>query len=329
MNNPVMYSDPTGEVFGIDDLIAAATLGAIFNAFTQIVAGNVNGVGDFFIAAGIGALSGVAGAFAGSVVADAIKLGGFISGAASGAASGATSGFITGSGNAWMQGDGFVQGLKAGGMAACIGLGSGALLGGLTRGYLDYKQGYSFWDGSKTDEFVTGTISTNWDDITNQYNSSQRAEFDTELLKDRISDSFGVNEGEYNINKITTCSSSGYKITQTGEYVNLETNSLIGGYCRSFSSGYSELHISPFTTSADVITFKAVVGHELIHAYHHYIIPYNIFNKINSERVAYRYTYNVYLSNGQFSKAIGVREMAMGLNFWGHAPIFYNYYPFY
>ena len=166
LNNPVMYSDPTGEVFGIDDLIAAAVLGAIFNSFTQIVAGNVNNVGDFFLAAGIGALSGAAGTYVSSAVGGAIKYGGFISGAASGAASGATSGFIAGSGNAWMQGKSFGQGLKEGGIAAGIGLGSGALLGGLTQGYIDNKQGYSFWDGTKTIGTETVSIASNAEPIT-------------------------------------------------------------------------------------------------------------------------------------------------------------------
>ena len=165
MNNPVMYSDPTGEVFVIDDIIAAAVLGAIFNSFTQIVAGNVNNTGDFFLAAGIGALSGAAGASVGSAVVGAIKYGGFISGAASGAANGATSSFIAGSGNAWMQEKSFGQGLKEGGIAAGIGLGSGALLGGLAQGYIDHKQGYSFWDGTKMIGTETVSIASNAEPI--------------------------------------------------------------------------------------------------------------------------------------------------------------------
>ena len=68
----------------------------------------------------------------------------------SGAAGGASAGFITGSGNAWMQGANFGQGLKAGAIAGGIGAGTGALFGGLFQGYIDHKQGYSFWDGTKT-----------------------------------------------------------------------------------------------------------------------------------------------------------------------------------
>jgi len=149
LNNPVMYSDPTGEVFGIDDLIAAATLGAIFNAFTQIVAGNVNGVGDFFVAAGIGALAGVAGFAIGNGVNAAIAGGsfasgfvgsstvsstGFWAGAGTGAASGFASGFISGTGNSLLAENSFGQSLQNGWKEGLMGLGSGAVIGGICGG---------------------------------------------------------------------------------------------------------------------------------------------------------------------------------------------------
>ena len=58
------------------------------------------------------------------------------------------------------------QGLKEGGIAAGIGLGSGALFGGLTQGYIDHKQGYSFWDGTKTIGTETVSIASNAEPIT-------------------------------------------------------------------------------------------------------------------------------------------------------------------
>ena len=149
LNNPVMYSDPTGEVFGIDDIIAAAALGAIFNAFTQIVAGNVNDVGDFFVAAGIGALSGAAGFAIGNGVNAAIAGGsfasgfvgsstvsstGFWAGAGTGAASGFASGFISGTGNSLLAGNNFRQSLQNGWKEGLMGLGSGAVIGGICGG---------------------------------------------------------------------------------------------------------------------------------------------------------------------------------------------------
>ena len=157
MNNPVMYSDPTGEVFVIDDLIAAAVIGAIFNSFTQIVAGNVNNAGDFFLAAGIGALSGAAGFAIGNGVNTAIAGGsfasgfvgsatvsstGFWAGAATGATSGFASGVISGTGNSLLAENSFGQSLLDGWTEGLIGLGTGAVIGGICGGidaYLNYK----------------------------------------------------------------------------------------------------------------------------------------------------------------------------------------------
>ena len=323
LNNPLKYTDPDGEWA---HLLIGALIGGIVNVATNL--GHIDTFGEGLAYFGIGAAAGVIGAATGGAAAGAMKLGGFVSGAVSSAAGGASSGFITGSGNAWMQGANFGQGLKAGAIAAGIGAGSGALFGGLTRGIVDYRKGYNFWDGTKIDEFIDGTISTKWDDITDQYNSNQKAEYDTEFLKERINDNFGVSEGDYNINKITTRSSSGYKITSTGKYINPETNNVVGGYCLSSTSGYSELHISPFTTQSNALDFKAVVGHELIHAYHHYSIPSISYNSVYSEKVAYQYTHNVYLHNAHFSDALKVMNTAMSLGYWGNSPMNYYYYPF-
>ena len=163
MNNPVMFCDPTGEVFVIDDIIAAAALGAIINGFTQIVAGNVNNVGDFFIAAGIGALSGAAGFAIGSGVNAAIAGGsfasgftgtatvtstGFWAGAGTGAASGLASGFITGTGNSLLAGNSFGQSLQDGWTEGLMGLGSGVVVGGICGGIDAVKNNRYFFTGN-------------------------------------------------------------------------------------------------------------------------------------------------------------------------------------
>ena len=158
---------------------------------------------------GIGAAAGVVGAATGGAVAGAMKLGGFVSGAISGAASGASSGFITGSGNAWMQGAHFGQGLKAGGIAAGIGAGTGALFGGLTRGIVDYRKGYNFWDGTKITNYEVETIKLselypnknfNYDD----YQIKECADFTDLKLKTRTSHAFGIEQGDMGIELLTT-----------------------------------------------------------------------------------------------------------------------------
>jgi hypothetical protein len=144
-----MYSDPTGEVFGIDDIIAAAVLGAIFNGFSQIAAGNVNNVGEFFLAVGIGALSGAAGLAVGSGINATIAGGsfasgfvgsatitstGFFAGAGTGAASGFSSGIISGTGNSLIAGNSFGKSFQNGLKEGVVGLGSGAVIGGICGG---------------------------------------------------------------------------------------------------------------------------------------------------------------------------------------------------
>lgn len=163
MNNPVMYSDPTGKVFGIDDIIAAAALGAIFNAFTQIVASNVNGIGDFFIAAGIGAVSSVAGLAVGSGVNAAIAGGNFVSGftgvasvsstgfwagAVTGAASNFADSFITGIGNSLLEDNSFGQSLQDGLDDGAIGLGTGFVIGGIRGGFEAALNHRGFFSGN-------------------------------------------------------------------------------------------------------------------------------------------------------------------------------------
>ena len=152
MNNPVMYSDPTGEVFVIDDLIAAAAIGAIFNSFTRIVAGNVNNAVDFFLSAGIGALSGTLGGFAGQSIANmtsvATSVGGAVfNGAVVGACGGFAGGFVSSVGNSWVNGAGFVQGLQAGLIGGGQGALCGAFVGGITGGFRYQKQIHVFQKG--------------------------------------------------------------------------------------------------------------------------------------------------------------------------------------
>ena len=67
MNNLVMYSDPTGEYFGIDDVLAMVIGGGV-NAVSQLVSGNVHNVGQFFAYFGVGAAAGEATLYAGPVV---------------------------------------------------------------------------------------------------------------------------------------------------------------------------------------------------------------------------------------------------------------------
>lgn len=325
LNNPLRYTDPSGELFIIDDIIFAAIIGAFINTAVQMLSGNINSAGDFFLAFGIGALAGAAGAFVGQAVAGALAFGGFAGGAISGAAGGAAGGFINGGGNAWANGASFMDGLKAGLLGGGMGALTGGLVGGVTRGVADLRKGYSFWDGSKVDEFVIGP--SKYEALAEGYNKSMSAETNDLMLEARMYDVYGVSEGDFNIHNITTKTDMGYGMTNKGTYVNLKTNQLVGGYCRYYSTGsYSDIHISPYYAGGDLVNFQAVAGHELIHAYHHFVMP-TTFNTINSERAAYKYTYKTYLNNGYFKEALRTMQRAMFNTsgpFWGHFPIEYQ-----
>ena len=84
LNNPLKYTDPTGEYWLIDDLIAAG-IGGVVNVISNAFQGNINGFGDFFAAFGAGAIGGVGALYP--------EFGGWVWG---GAAVGAT--------NAWLGG---------------------------------------------------------------------------------------------------------------------------------------------------------------------------------------------------------------------------------
>lgn len=86
------------------------------------------------------------------------------------------------------------------------------------------------------------------------------------------------------------------------------------------------MHISPYYATGDLIDFKAIVGHELIHSWHYYIQASlgSKFAESYSEHIAYRYTVDMYLSAGQVNKAINVVKTATQLNYWNRAKLYMN-----
>ena len=160
LNNPLIYTDPTGEIFVIDDILIAAAIGAIINVGIQGVSGNINSAGDFFLAAGIGALAGAAGGFAGQAVAGALgtatSFGGAVAnGALVGASGGFAGGFVGGAGNAWMGGASFGQGLQSGLIGGGYGALGGALIGGISGG-IQYQRQISVFQKGCVDLGVNG-----------------------------------------------------------------------------------------------------------------------------------------------------------------------------
>jgi RHS repeat-associated protein len=332
LNNPLIYSDPDGN----NPLLFAVFLAGIINSAFQISSGNVHNMGDLALSFGIGALAGGAGAFVGGAVAGTIGIGGFTGGAIAGGAGGAAGGFIGGSGNAWMNGSDFGDVLMAGAEGIFSGVVAGGLLGGLGRGISDYSQGYNFWDGTGVDEYVIGTCSKDLIDQykinARNYNSGSSADYNDPALQDRTTAEFGVKVGDMNLEPMTTKPGDGYGLTGSrGDFVNFKTHNIVSGYQIPTTGSKQAIHASPATLFADKIDFRAVVGHELDHAFHYYTIP-NV-NRSFSERVAYKYTYDVYMKNGQFAKALSTMQNAiytshsifgMSRSFWGAFPSQYQ-----
>jgi RHS repeat-associated protein len=338
LNNPFLYTDPGGEFF-----LMAVFLGAMINTAIQGFSGNLGGMGSFWKAMGVGALSGAAGYGAGAWVGGAIKFGGFAGGALIGAGGGAAGGFVGGASNAWANGANFGDGLKSGLIGGGIGALTGGLTGGLIRGITDYSKGYDFWDGSKINKFSLGTSSTDKalaKTLAKNYNANNIAiEGNDATLQGKVLDEFNVKEGMGGLSKLTTKVPDGLGLTEGGSYMDLKTGEVVGGYTRSYSSGFSDVYIADRFVNGDIVSFRAVVGHELIHVYHNYkFLPmmtgsayHNQSYNINTERVAYQYTYWTYMLNGRFFDAVNTYNIAHSLNYWGSYPAQYitPYQPFY
>jgi RHS repeat-associated protein len=71
LNNPLRYTDPTGEWALIDDLIAAV-VGGIVNVVVNAIQGNIHSIGQGFALFGVGAAGTWAGLYAGPLAAGAI-----------------------------------------------------------------------------------------------------------------------------------------------------------------------------------------------------------------------------------------------------------------
>lgn len=71
LNNPLRYTDESGEYFGIDDLIAAV-VGGVVNVVVNAVQGNIHSWGQGFSYFGVGASGTVAGMYGGPLAAGAV-----------------------------------------------------------------------------------------------------------------------------------------------------------------------------------------------------------------------------------------------------------------
>ena len=158
LNNPLKYTDPSGEFWHI---IAGAALGGSMNLImnwnkceqwydfvSYFAIGAVAGGLSAGVGAGVSSAIAGGGFVAGFTGASTASATGFVAGAAIGGASGFTGGFITGAGNSLVAGDSFGRSLYNGTIDGAIGLGVGAVIGGVAGGVDAYKSNRNFWTGN-------------------------------------------------------------------------------------------------------------------------------------------------------------------------------------
>ncbi len=159
-NNPLKYSDPSGEFFGLSILLSGLIIGALVGGASYAVKAAVTGHwkwGEFLGSIAIGAVSGLIGGAAYKAMEGIVSVGGFLGGAIKGAVSGFVGGFIGGAGNAVMNKKNIVKGAFSG---ALTGAAVGGLLGGVGEGLRAMKHGGNFWNGRGETYYLEADAST-------------------------------------------------------------------------------------------------------------------------------------------------------------------------
>ncbi|WP_159291328.1 RHS repeat-associated core domain-containing protein [Tenacibaculum maritimum] len=159
-NNPLKFTDPSGEEF-----IIAVIIGAVIGGVTAAIKGG--NFGEILLGALIGGVAagvgvGIANLAAGGAFfgAKALTVVGFWSGAMVGAVSGFAPGFTNAALTTWTGGGSFIDGLANGFKAGVQGALIGAAVGGVTAGIRANRQGLDFWSGEGTIDMTESTLTS-------------------------------------------------------------------------------------------------------------------------------------------------------------------------
>ena len=308
LNNPLKYTDPSGE-----SIVLAVLVGAFWSSAMSLAVNfdNISTDADFVNVATLGALGGAVGGAAGFVAGGAVAgvlgtegaIPGFLTSASGGFAGSLAGTSVTSWCTGSTFGDGLMAGLKAG---AISGLTAGLI--GAHNGAIDaINAGGEMWTGKINDDVIIEYLGGGKGiRLETDYNNSMAAKYNDEWLQQKSLDRMKAGVGDFDIKRYTTTLNSDnslvsqYSFATTGQYLNKD-GYLVNGFRCKYPSGGSELHISPGCLYATDMEFDATVGHELIHAFHYYKIknPSTLY----SERVAHEYSYNVYQTNGFYTTA--------------------------
>ena len=309
LNNPLKYTDPSGECL-FEAVMSGVIIGVMSSCY-MIMNNNITQPIDitttFLVGAASGAIGGLAGYGAGLGASLLFSDVGIISGAITGSIGGFAGSFAGSSSSAWMYGASFSDGILAGLESGVWGILGGMIMGGFQGGINAIDCSGDIWTGKINDnviiEYLAGGKGTK---LETDYNNSIAAKCNDEWLQQKTLDRMKVGIGDIGVTQNTTTLNSNnplvkkYSFATTGQYLNKD-GYLVNGFRCSDMSGGSELHVSPGCLYASDMEFDATVGHELIHAYHHYKIK--DVSTLYTERVAHEYSYNVYQSNGFYTTA--------------------------
>jgi len=181
-------------------------------------------------------------------------------------------------------------------------------MGGIRADY----HGARFWDGSFTHySTIPGQASISYEDALTKaavYNNSIIADSYDATLTNLMQQEFGLEAGDL-ANPISTRAGKNIGVDEYLNFVMKDKGGrvrLANGYVKGIygKPGPYEMGISASSLS-DITTFRAVAGHEIIHAIHFSTstsLGRMNFLK-NTEAAAYNYSYNVFLNAGKYSAA--------------------------
>lgn len=252
-NNPLHYTDPSGEFIWIP-IIAGAVMGGFTNWAFSGTGFTLEGLKYF----GVGAVAGAVGGLAGGAVAGVVGTG-FFAGALTGAAGGAAGGFIGAAGNAWIGGADLGNGLEKGCSGASLGAVTGGIMGGISGGINSVKHGGNFWTGKGITYDLLATNASS-----DKIEIGEGMEYTNEYAKTFSDDNFGKDlKGVNNLYADGTLP-QGYS-TKGDAVINAKGYEVLG--CTKYLG---------FGKGSDVYLFRAsfvskeqlffTMGHEYMHA---------------------------------------------------------------
>ena len=266
LNNPLKYTDESGEIFGIDDALFAFMSGAIIGALSGGVMAYKSGAQGFeewasYILSGatIGATAAGFGFTAGLFVSSMTHLGGFIGGALSGMASGAVGGAISGFYNTLLLTSDSSTARRNALLSAGVGALTGGLLGGLGSGYLSKRHGGNFWDGiGESVDYIIDPAHLN--------ELSDPVEYSQTTVDIFSNKNFGPRPKWLSLKADGSIpGSNGYYVGPDGAVYNNQNQALFGTCIRSSKESYTAYIFESACSSKQQLYLT--LGHEYYHGY--------------------------------------------------------------